>query len=1593
MNFVANIPYLKMVNVYKNDELIYTESYEYEDEVNTFIYSHNDTSNTVIPDDKYYITVETFEEYVLAKGFPENDTVVGDIYDHDSSLDDFGELYDIPRKKYTYTDTTNPANTEPAYNNRLTEDDYHYMNRILIYLSHIHDTPLPVLEVWKLFSIPLDEITLINRERYLCKMYSREKHGGDDWTPKPWEHKDTMSCFKPEPIFFFVEVDNHTPVLGQTVNFTFTFMNMFGEDKGSDYLINVYYNDTLIAEGVNPANKYSFNTTDVEEDELVFRFEAIPFDTHLETLMSDDIILTLKGCNTADWYVSLGGDDNNPGTKDYPFYSLERALSAVEGSKNTIVLVEGTFRISHEYTISSATSIISCRNAIIRNDDNYDFFKVLPNASLYLQGILLKHKCCEMHGVDDDFFNLNVTNNPIYLRVNKDLMCKDPVILRVGNVDKTIYAHTSFTVTGVLLDENTYEPVEGETVELITGDTTVESVVTDEDGEFSFTEQIDVVGNNTFVLNHAESNDYCTADTGFTVTSVAMPGVLTATMDNIVVMGEALNVGYGLTNYYGEDISTGSVSLVEDGDVVQTVMVGEDFDYVPTTLGEHTYLVRYGGDNTYNVPDSEAFTVTVRKINPVFIMSSEHTSYGTSETITLDGTLVTEYDEPIADATVKLYDGSTLIDSYTTDSDGEVSASLTLLEGKHNLQWKYEGSTGFNPSDSNVLLIRVYDDSTTPEINLLLSASSYFVGSDTVDLTVHATDDEGNPIETSFKILDSSVNSCENLPSTTYTTNSSGVWTGTYTNSLLEDCEGIYLQAVSAVDTNIYSNSIHVVYDGGVGLHLLADNVTKYEGNSLGFVVTVVENGTPVSGKSVAITFNGVTYNRTSGSDGTCSLPLNVAPGVYPISATCEDASINRTVTILSRFIDSAVTKYEKGSENYECTILDTDGVPLAQGTSVTVSIGGDSDSYTTDSNGKITVPLNQAPGEYVITVAHSQQMHSSPVTILGRLIASDLTKYDHCGEQFNVEVLDSTGQPVTDGTTVTLNVDGVNYNRSTQNGVATLNINLNPGTYGVTTSYDSVTPINNTIIVLPRLSGEDVEMVYKDGSVFEAMLIDCTGVPMAGETLTFSINGVRYDRTTGSNGVASLLINLMPGEYIITTYYSNIAAMSNVIKINSDPGLTFTSSASANTVYVGDTVSFNASLKDSGVGVSGEVLDYEISSGGTVLDSGTVTTDSNGSASVSYTGTGAGSVTCTFSVGSLSTSKTISDLTHAYNITVSATPSTIRAGETSTIYATLTDNGNPVVGVNVLFTVGGTSISTTTAGGGVASTQYVGTGAGSVSVSAVYDSVSATTTIADNPAVSPDAIVLSGSASIIQTGGSATVTATLKEGSSVCPGFVLSYQIEHNGTVISSGSDTTDSNGQISISYTGTGVGDVDVVVTYMSLQEIFVLEDLIDYQPMTSNIHQSRWNIPSAVTRSSIFGYSSNGWKFGNASSYSTISAVNSVNTPYSMEFTLTDKHNGAETPAPIFGAYLGSNYIMCNTKPNSLEINVQGSIQSYSLTYTLPCTIRYELTANTVSVYVDDVLVGSRTHSLTGNPVPTFQTSSNRYCVIKDYKIKAL
>ena len=197
---------------------------------------------------------------------------------------------------------------------------------------------------------------------------------------------------------------------------------------------------------------------------------------------------------------------------------------------------------------------------------------------------------------------------------------------------------------------------------------------------------------------------------------------------------------------------------------------------------------------------------------------------------------------------------------------------------------------------------------------------------------------------------------------------------------------------------------------------------------------------------------------------------------------------------------------------------------------------------------------INLNPGEYVLTAKNPStgELDATTITVLSSIVeANNLTKYYKNDEKYTLKILDNQGNAVGEGVAVKLNINGVFYERKTNSsGYINMNINLAPGTYIITAECNNLRA-SNTITVLPILEAKDIEMKYRDGTKFEVKLLDGKGNPFANQFVTFNINGVFYNRTTDENGIARLNINLMAGEYIITSTYSNGAALSNKITIS----------------------------------------------------------------------------------------------------------------------------------------------------------------------------------------------------------------------------------------------------------------------------------------------------------------------------------------------------------------------------------------------------------------------------------------------------------
>lgn len=510
-----------------------------------------------IPDDRFLMVVETYDEYELVKGFPENDytyseynhllktnNLTPNAYDHDYSLDMIGALNRIPRKEYVLvSDDSEYPFTEPPYNNRFTEDDYHYMKRMIEYNLRLWYMNPPSLELWKIYGIDSE---LINRERYLLKVFDENKHPFDEstglvkcWTPEKWEHKDKFcdgSTILGE--YFFVTSNTTRPIKGENVDFTFQVLNSLAEPIEEEFYVKAYKrvvksNDTV--EWVplygddepitNTHFRLSYKSINVDEP-TVLCFRA--YHTTGEQFSEVKTIINLR--NEADFYVdtSKSVDPNyvGDGSKEHPFTTLQEALNKVNRSLNYICLLDDV--VLYEPLIINYDTIIVGQdkftdvndpdtryvpkiyqrgiNVINSHNMRYrtDFFKITgnKNCKLILSNLRL------VSGQLNSFIPLRywVNSNNKTGSLENVIITGGTINLEIDTNQESFYPYDYVDYT-IRLTKKDGSVLSNNTVEVYKGNELIESLVTDSEGLCNFKYNLDESDTGDFYLQVINKSD------------------------------------------------------------------------------------------------------------------------------------------------------------------------------------------------------------------------------------------------------------------------------------------------------------------------------------------------------------------------------------------------------------------------------------------------------------------------------------------------------------------------------------------------------------------------------------------------------------------------------------------------------------------------------------------------------------------------------------------------------------------------------------------------------------------------------------------------------------------------------------------------------------------------------------------------------------------------------------------------------------------------------------------------------------------------------------------------------------------------------
>ena len=317
-----------------------------------------------------------------------------------------------------------------------------------------------------------------------------------------------------------------------------------------------------------------------------------------------------------------------------------------------------------------------------------------------------------------------------------------------------------------------------------------------------------------------------------------------------------------------------------------------------------------------------------------------------------------------------------------------------------------------------------------------------------------------------------------------------------------------------------------------------------------------------VSNQTVSLKVGSVTYTGTTDDNGIAKYNIKLlTPGNY--TATYN---FNKNGGYLASSASNTISVYEGKDvvltpgddivlkdEAFSVLVKDEDG-NLVINKNVYFNVNGVNYVRVTDKNGVASINIRLDAGVYNISYTFNATGYKKVtgftimyvITTTTTIIqGNDVTIGKDTNQKFNV-TLTASGVPIVNKN-VTIRINGVDYIRTTDNnGVASLTIRLDAGTYLVTYSFNGdskLAPSNGKAYctVVDRKNSLFVvngSTVFTQNSTeeFKVLLKNSDGSPIANEKVIFTVNGIDYTSTTDANGIASLSIKLVTvGTYEIS--------------------------------------------------------------------------------------------------------------------------------------------------------------------------------------------------------------------------------------------------------------------------------------------------------------------------------------------------------------------------------------------------------------------------------------------------------------------------
>ena len=513
------------------------------------------------------------------------------------------------------------------------------------------------------------------------------------------------------------------------------------------------------------------------------------------------------------------------------------------------------------------------------------------------------------------------------------------------------------------------------------------------------------------------------------------------------------------------------------------------------------------------------------------------------------------------------------------------------------------------------------------------------------------------------------------------------------------------VSAISANDVNVTdSYATNLVDDSSDDSVLTSYEIDSSEvsaSNDESVVSNSVDDSSKVS----------LSSEEVLGSDDSNNLSTN------NLGSSLDSDSVLESSKSSTSLIASDTDMYYGSGDKLKVTLVDANGKGVS-GQYVSINIVGKTYDVKTNANGVAYLPIGLKTGTYPATISYGGNTQyeaaksiSLKVNVLGTIKSNDIVKYYKGSAKYTATFLTTQGDPLS-STNVYVTVSGKTYTIKTNGkGVASLAINLKPGTYSIV-AQDPITgyKLTNNIKVLSTVNSSDISKVYTDSRKFTATFYTSEGKALANTNVNFVFHGGSFTKTysakTNSAGVASLAIGASPGTYTVKSVNPDGISNTNTVKVYRTVN---TKIKTQSYMFVpGDTRKVQVTLLNA--------FDYAPSSGKVVSvtingKSYTGTSNSNGVVSITLpTSIGRGIYTATYKFegnsfynpSSASNKVMILD-TKTPSLTVKST-STFGKGAGTPFKVSLNANGIPLAKRSVSISVSGKTYTVITDDNGVAS-------------------------------------------------------------------------------------------------------------------------------------------------------------------------------------------------------------------------------------------------------------------------------------------------